>query len=325
MNLLSLFISFVFLPTLRELPVQLPTESDKIQDLIEVAQSSNFWISVHAIEYLAKLGYKKEAKALALTQLKPFEETPEKRIGFWRAQSLASKERNERNFWINKIKNAYLNTSGPDRIHAAESLAKLGVSFKNLSPKIVRKDLVSEGMIFSFSHWGYCLPIQAGERPNYSALLEIISKVNAKNRSLFAYALGFLVPDMNKDTWETLANLALNEESNSETYVYLIGAAYIHYNRTKHHADDTFQDVRNRLLRFEYSQKKLERIELCKALATNYLAQDRMIIERVLSSNGPSRYPADSKVSLNQDDADKLDIKAAAAYTWLQMNAQQNK
>ena len=164
MNLLSLFISFVFLPTLRELPVQLPTESDKIQDLIEVAQSSNFWISVHAIEYLAKLGYKKEAKALALTQLKPFEETPEKRIGFWRAQSLASKERAERNFWINKIKNAYLNTSGPDRIHAAESLAKLGVSFKNLSPKIVRKDLVSEGMIFSFSHWGYCLPIQAGER-----------------------------------------------------------------------------------------------------------------------------------------------------------------
>ena len=50
-----------------------------------------------------------------------------------------------------------------------------------------------------------------------------------------------------------------------------------------------------------------------------------MIIERVLSSTGPSRYPADSKVSLNQDDADKLDIKAAAAYTWLQMNAQQNK
>jgi curved DNA-binding protein CbpA len=249
----------------------------------------------------------------------------EKRIGFWRAQSLASKERNERNFWINKIKNAYLNTSGPDRIHAAESLAKLGVSFKNLSPKIVRKDLVSEGMIFSFSHWGYCLPIQAGERPNYSALLKEISNVKVKNRSLAAYALGFLVPDMNKDTWETLANLALNEESNSETYVYLIGAAYIHYNRTKHHADDTFQDVRNRLLRFEYSQKKLERIELCKALATNYLAQDRMIIERVLSSTGPSRYPVDSKVSLNQDDADKLDIKAAAAYTWLQMNAKQNK
>jgi hypothetical protein len=130
---------------------------------------------------------------------------------------------------------------------------------------------------------------------------------------------------MNKDTWVTLANLALNEEQNSETYVYLIGAAYIHYNRNKHYADETFQDIRNRLLRFENSQNKSERIELCKALATNYLAQDRMIIERVLSSTGPSRYPADSKVILNQDDSDMLDIKAAAAYAWLQMNTQQNK
>ena len=56
----------------------------------------------------SKLGLKKEAESLALTQLKPFEETPEKRIGYWRAQFLASNESAQRNIWLTKIQTALI-------------------------------------------------------------------------------------------------------------------------------------------------------------------------------------------------------------------------
>jgi SSS family solute:Na+ symporter len=323
MNLLTLFLTIsLWLGQLGQAD-NLPTKSNQIQALIQVAQCKNFWVSVHAIEFLAKLGLKKEAKRLALAQLKPFENTPEKRIGYWRTQFLASSEIAQRNFWLTKIKKAYLTTSGPDRIHAAESLAKLGVSFKHLNPQVVRKDLDSEGMIYSFTRWGYSLAIHPRELPTYTAFLEEISNENAKNRTLAAYAFGFLLPKMNTASWKSLANSALKEDPNSEAFAYLIGGAYVHYKQSKHHADDLFQEIRKCLLHFEHSSKKSEKIELCKALATSTSAEDRMVIERIQLSTGPSSL--DSTSSQEPAEADKLDIKAAAAYAWLRMNALQNK
>lgn len=323
MSLLTLFLTISMWLGHVGQPAELPTKSNQIQALIQVAQCKNFWVSVHAIEFLAKLGFKKEAEKLALTQLKPFEETPEKRIGYWRAQFLASKESAQRNFWLTKIKNTYLTSSETDRIHAAESLAKLGVSFKNLNQKVVGQDLNSDGMIYSFTRWGYSLGNHPRELPDYTALLKEISNKNPKNRTLAAYSFGFLSPKMNIATWKSLANSALKEDPNSEAYAYLIGGAYVHYKQFKHHADDLFQEIRKCLLRFEYSSKKSEKIELCKALATSNSVEDQMIIERIQLSSRPIKL--DSTTSQDPTEADYLDIKAAAAYAWLRMNAKKIK
>jgi solute:Na+ symporter, SSS family len=323
MNLLTLFLSSSMWLGQVGQPAELPTKSNQIQVLIQVAQCKNFWVSVHAIEFLAKLGLKKEAESLALTQLKPFEETPQKRIGYWRAQFLASSESAQRNFWLTKIQKAYLTSSGPDRIHAAESLAKLGFSFKNLNHKVVRQDLNSQGMIYSFTRWGYSLGNHPRELPDYTALLKEISNENPQNRTLAAYALGFLLPKMNTATWKSVANSALKEDPNSEAYAYLIGGAYVHYQQSRHHADDLFQEIRKCLLHFEHSSKKSEKIELCKAIATSTSAEDRMIIERIQLSTGT--ITLDSTTSQDPVEADNLDIKAASAYAWLQMNAQKIK
>lgn len=322
MNLLTLFLTISMWLGQVGQPAELPTKSNQIQALIQVAQCKNFWVSVHAIEFLAKLGLKKEAEKLALTQLKPFEETPEKRIGYWRAQFLASSESTQRNYWLTKIKKAYLTSSGPDRIHAAESLAKLGVSFKNLNQAVVRQDLNSEGMIYSFTRWGYSLGNHPHEIPDYTAMLKEISNENPKNRTLAAYTFGFLLPKMNTATWKSFASSALKENPNSEAYAYLIGGAYVHYKQSKHHSDDLFQEIRKCLLHFEHSTKKSEKIELCKALATSTSAEDRMIIERIQLSTRPINM--DSTTSQDPAEADYLDIKAAAAYAWLQMQAKKN-
>lgn len=323
MNLLALIlISHMWFWQVDQ-PRYLPTKSNQIQVLIQLAQSKNFWVSVHAIEFLAKLGFKKEAKSLAMTQLKPFEETPEKRIGYWRAQFFASNKINQRNIWVKKIKKAYLTSSSPDRIHAAESLAKIGISFKNLNPKVVRQDLNSQGMIYSFTRWGYSLGNHPRELPDYKALLKEISSLEKpQNRTLAAYALGYLLPKMNTATWKAFASSALKEDSNSDTYAFLIGGAYVHYNKSKHHADNLFHEIRKRILQFEYSSKKSEKIELCMALAKSASAEDQMIIERILLSFKPINLDSNSQDSL---DADKLDIIAAAAYSWLQMTDSKNK
>lgn len=327
MNFLALFLSMALFPLLRSLNSDLPTRSSQIKELEIIAKSADFWVSVHAIEFLAKLGLKKEAKELARKQLKPFQRTSEKRVGYWRTRSLTSKGSFERYFWNRQIKKAYLDISGTDRIHSAESLAKLGISFKNLNHKIVNKDLMSEGMIFSFSHWGNSLPLNKHDNPNYGALIKELSHKEVKNRSLAGYGLSFLLPNMKADCWESLAHSALMEDLNSEAYVYLVGAAYIHFNKNQHHFWEIFQELRKRLLDFEYSKKKSERIELCRALANSplYFEQDLGTIERILLSTKKSNDDVtDNSFKGVQEDWGNLDIRASAAYAWIQINLKKN-
>jgi SSS family solute:Na+ symporter len=297
-----------------------------IQELFKVANGPHFWVSVHAMEYLAKLGLKKEARKLALSNLKAFQDTPEKRIGYWRVQSMSSRSMIPRSYWLHKIKKAYLDKSGPDRIHAAESLAKLGVSFKKLNQVIVLNDLKSEGMLYSFCHWAYSLPKNRGEVPNYSAFMKEIKNENLQRRSLAAYALGFLTTNMNKDSWDTLASIALKEDPHSEACVRLIAAAYVHYNDLNRESLDTFIDVRERLLRLENSPKKSERMELCLALAQSSLEHDLPIIERVLFSiTTPTDHSSAKSMPLDSDDKEFLDLKAAACYAYLKLHSTINK
>jgi hypothetical protein len=297
-----------------------------IQELFKVANGPHFWVSVHAMEYLAKLGLKKEARKLALSNLKAFQDTPEKRIGYWRVQSMAAKRKLQRIYWTRKIKKAYLTKSSPDRIHAAESLAKLGISFKKFNQAIVLKDLNSEGMLFSFCNWAYSLPKDVNELPDYSALMKEISNKNLQRRSLAAYALGFLTTNMNKDSWDTLASIALKEDPHSEACVRLIAAAYVHYNDLNRESLDTFIDVRERLLRLENSPKKSERMELCLALAQSSLEHDLPIIERVLFSiTTPTDHSSAKSMPLDSDDKEFLDLKAAASYAYLKLQSTINK
>jgi SSS family solute:Na+ symporter len=296
--------------------------TDNTQELFRVANGPNFWVSVHAMEYLAKLGLKKEASQLARSNLKSFQGTPQKRIGYWRVKSMSSRSLIPRTYWMHKIKKAYLDKSGPDRIHAAESLAKLGVSFNKINQVIVLNDLKSEGMLYSFCHWGYSLPKNRGEVPNYSAFMKEIKNENLQRRSLAAYALGFLTTNMNKDSWDTLASITLKEKPNSEAYVRLIAAAYVHYNPINRDSWATFQVIKERLLQLENSPKKSERIELCKALALSTFEHDLPIIERILFSlKRPKDDSTVNAMALDSGDPEYLDLKAAASFAWLKRNS----
>jgi hypothetical protein len=47
----------------------------------------------------------------------------------------------ERKMWIGEIARVFADASQPDRLHAAESLAKLNVNLREIAPDLVSSDL----------------------------------------------------------------------------------------------------------------------------------------------------------------------------------------
>ena len=302
MNILTLLISMLFFNG----PLHKGTlQSTSLKVLKEAASCNDFWIAVHGIEYLAELGYRKEADKYIENELKPFADVPQKRIGLWRARYKTATTESSRALWLNKIRDAYLNKNGEDRIHAAETLAKLGYSFRKLNNSIVSKDLSGDGMLFSFSLWGHSIPASVNQAPDFRPLFEQLENDKVMNRKLAAYALGFF-QHLPVDCWDALAHFALTESTETEAYSYLMGAAYALYDFKSNERIDTFQKIRERLLLLEYSYRKADRIEVCRALAVHGTKKDRLVLNRLLQ--------------VHNGILGNLDVQAAAAFALLKID-----
>lgn len=86
------------------------------------------WIKVHAAEYLLWSGNPKDVKDEFLKEEELHGNELPYRIGIWRVLAQAETDSTQKAFWIEKIKQAFLNKNGADRLHAIESLAKLRIS-----------------------------------------------------------------------------------------------------------------------------------------------------------------------------------------------------
>jgi len=96
-----------------------------VKTLRDAMDTEPRWVKVHAAEHLLSLGYPQEVASTFMRELEAFENEPEYRIGIWRVLARAAISPEERESWVSKIKSAYLNEEGPDRLHASETLAKL--------------------------------------------------------------------------------------------------------------------------------------------------------------------------------------------------------
>lgn len=292
------------------------TDDDKsLSVLKEVAECPDFWVKVHAIEYLADLGYIKEAQRLVQEELSSFSTIPEKRIGFWRINYKVAATEKERNIWLQNIVVAYLNIHGTDRIHAAETLSKLGYSFRNLNPAVVSDDLANaQGMLYSFVLWGNSIPLPEETTINFEGLLEQLDHEDEQKRKLAAYALSFF-NSIPLNDWEKLAGNALNEPFGTEASSYLLGAAYSLYDRQTNADGQKLRKIRKRLLQLETSESRSDRIELCRALAEYSEEKDWMILNRLREVQHPlSTFSDEPPVENSKEHPWNLDVKAAAAY-----------
>src|SRR5688500_6043465 len=104
------------------------SEEKYIRQIKDVLFNETKWIKVHAAEYLLWLDSEQDVRKLLLEEEIKFGNEIPYRIGIWRVLAQSAKTKQEKNKWIKKIADAFFDVEGSDRIYAAETLAKLGVS-----------------------------------------------------------------------------------------------------------------------------------------------------------------------------------------------------
>lgn len=273
-------------------PVSDEARSTKVSTLRRVLNDTLQWEKVHAASYLLQLDYRDGVHDVFLEEEAQRGKVPYYRIGIWRV--LAASQEEERQKWLTRIHQVAADTSAPDRVHAVESLAKLGVPTK-LQP--ATKDPILNFFIrwangqLTGSDWSHTvdffLQTIAGERHD----------AGLRERRLAAYALRNS-GRLNVAQWSRLTELALRTDAPHELRVYTLAAALATAPRdslaTRH-----FSILKDQLISLTRGGSVAERIERSLALAENGTEDDLPL--------------------LNASDTDS-GVQAAAAYASLRID-----
>lgn len=140
------------------------TNAQKIQaDVVDKASEyllkqtgdSSFWNKIHALEFLCQVGYKTQVQNfLKRKEFEPVSTIREKRAGYFRCWANAVSGEKEKAFYIDQLLEIYLDPDSPDRIHAAESLAKLRVSLKEYPAAVIEDDSIGNEVLQAYLKWG---------------------------------------------------------------------------------------------------------------------------------------------------------------------------
>ncbi|MDD4788871.1 MAG: hypothetical protein PHO07_17000, partial [Pirellulales bacterium] len=97
-----------------------------VSTLRDVLERQERWVKVHAAEFLLGLDYPEGVEREFTEELERHGTEPEYRIGIWRVLAKAAYDPRENRRFIARIRDVFLDSAAPDRLHAAETLAKLG-------------------------------------------------------------------------------------------------------------------------------------------------------------------------------------------------------
>jgi SSS family solute:Na+ symporter len=280
--------------------------------LVQTFKTSSRWEKVHAAEELLTLGYSKGIKEQFTKELEQYEDTPQYRIGIWRVLAREARTDSERKIWIDKIAGIYADTLQPDRLHAAESLAKLNVNLRKINPKLVNSDLNSKDTLMqAFVLWGSSVD-NIPDSIDYQSLMSMISSPIETYRRIGAYALGFC-PDLPLEFQNVLSEKAMNEPVSSKAKVYLLKAACLFAdNKAK------LTELKNELNYFFTSPEKYKRIEATLAIAEMGTISDLPLLEKIFEDEDLAESS-----TFTEDEA--TDIRTTSAYAILRVSQRVGK
>lgn len=274
------------------------------------ARSNNFWVKVHAYEFLQKLGHKDWIDSNFNTFLVNHENIPKERIGVWRIGSQIARLNANENPFLDKIKSVYIDTSSTDRLHAAESLAKLEYSITYAPEELILADIQKGSLISDFVQWGKCIPTKIDGQFGYGGLLKSIKNSTLDSeKEILAYALTKSHYPIQENEVLELEELAKNPNFNKLTQSRLQIAFYL---KSKHHLDKKKRQQLNfTILQLLKSNIKAVRYETCEALALTGVPSDIAELTNIL--NGESTI--ESNNSSTSEIADlNMDCQSAAAF-----------
>ena len=147
-------------------------------------------VKVHAAEYLLALDYSQGVMDEFLEELKEHGEEPEYRIGIWRVLARGSMRDENRQQWIDKIREVALDDSASDQEHAIETLGKLGVTIdeRQLGPIEAAAEKTDDS-ISVYANW---VLFNSGQDEGAEKLASHLESKNPKIRDTAAYAITYV-------------------------------------------------------------------------------------------------------------------------------------
>ena len=257
--------------------------------LHEALAEGKEFVKVHAAESLIWTGNAGNVREVFLSEPAT---VPRYRIGVWRVLAQAAPDPKGRQEYANKILAVLLDTSAPDRTHAAETSGKLGVT--SHAPEVLLLAGGEAGSCQAMARW---VLANSGDEKDEAYLAELLESPNADARGCAAYALRFF-KKIRPATYEMLKAAAEKEPADSPQRANMISPLYLHASPAERPA------VRVRLLQCAGSGRTEDKREVCAALGRVPNPEDIPFLTKLL------------------DDAE-LDARAGAAEAILRIENKQ--
>ena len=188
------------------------------------------WVKVHAAEYLLALDYTEGIRATFEKELQSHGDEAEYRVGIWRVLARASMRQEDRDKWIFRILKVFLDTAAPDRLHALETLAKLGYKIpQGESAPFTTAAGASRGPVAAYANWAL---VNAEEKElakhAEASLAGLLRSDDSATRGTAAYAIRHLAR-ISPNTQAELAAAADEDGTTDSSHgVFVLGAASTH-------------------------------------------------------------------------------------------------
>jgi SSS family solute:Na+ symporter len=238
-------------------------------------EAEDRWIKVHAAEALLSLGYPRGVARTFEKELASKGGEPQYRIGIWRVLAQAAPSDRQREPWMTKILAAVRDPRGPDRLHGAETLGKLGYRAGEMEADAFEAIARSgPGPLAANARW---VLANSGRPDGDIQLAELLASDDAGTRATAAYAIRHL-PKLSAAAWEKLA-AAVRKEPGGDVdivRVSLVSAAFVHA------PVDQKARFKTDLLKYARTGTNDAKYEACAALATQGRNDDLPLLTGLL-------------------------------------------
>jgi HEAT repeat protein len=241
-------------------------ERRALSELRALFGSQERFVRVHAAESLIEFGESTDAYKIFLEEWNSHRDTPGYRVVVMRVLSHASRTQAERQNWINRIRDVFLDKTQPDRLHASECLAKLRYRVPETEVAAFEEATLSDDpSIAVFANWILAV---SGHDAHMSALFAYLKHIDPAGRYCAAYALRHLHNE-SKEVQQQLILLATNEPADTLPRAYALSAAFVLTSVAKLQST-----LRERMIETCRRGNKDEVREICAAFAARGSKQD---------------------------------------------------
>lgn len=223
--ILVLISTQIFSCQMNKKPIVSESVVKNAKDNLQYAlENSSKWQKVHAAEYILNHDYSNNVYDIFVEEEKQDRNEPYYRIGLWRVLNQAAMSSEEKNQWLDSISKVYEEYTSLDRIHAAETLAKLKVSPNSISVKVTDSVLKGDhNPMWAYTYWGTAYTSEKEMHQVKNKFMDIILNSNESTlvKRIAIYAL-YKMKNLNTQNWDLISSRAVNEPMDSPLYTSLL-------------------------------------------------------------------------------------------------------